>query len=321
MNTYLQLKKEERLEIALLVKKGYSMRSIASVLKRSHSTVSREVHRNRVRGLYDPQKAQHKHYVRKKYKRYQSMKIVRNMKLREYIHTHLKKGWSPEQVAGRIAKESGLEKISSPSIYKYVRSVYGRQLEHELSLAKKKRKKKHQQKVTKLEDRLFVDQRPKQAQKRKTSGHWEADFIVSGKGYGNHSLLVLHERKSRYTKITKLSGRTVKNVEDSLVKMTKEIKNTNFSTLTIDNDIAFQKHTQLSTLLKTPIYFTHPYHSWEKGGVENVNRLIRRFVPKGCDIKRYSKKEIKEIEDWLNTTPRKILNFSTPQEVYEERNY
>ena len=207
--------------------------------------------------------------------------------------------------------------MSAPTIYKYIRSPYGRQLEYELDLAKKRRNRanrKWQRKVTSLEDRVFIDQRPEATNDRSQYGHWEADFIVSGKAYGNTSLLVLHERVSRYTMITKITARTVKNVEDVLIEALPFIGR--FKSLTLDNDIAFRRHKDLSNFINAPIYFCQPYHSWEKGGVENANRLIRRYVPKGCDISKYSQKEIWDIQHKINDMPRKVLGYQTAKEVF-----
>jgi len=328
MAYYKHINKVERSEIHILLKKGYSDTEIANAIGRHRSTVHREKERNRLkddgrtpaerRGIYDARSAQAKAYARRKYAKYQCMRIVEDMKLREYIHTKLlDDNWSPEQIAGRLAQEAGLQQVSAPTIYKYIRSPYGRQLEYDLQLAKKKRdksKKKWQKKVTQLEDRVFIDQRPEAANERTQFGHWEADFIVSGKQYGNTSLLVLHERVSRYTLIAKIEARTVKEVEDVFIEVLPGIGN--FKSLTLDNDIAFQKHTQLSKLIDAPVYFCQPYHSWEKGGVENANRLIRRFVPKGCNIADYSQREIWDIQHWMNDLPRKILGFKTAKEIY-----
>ena len=248
------------------------------------------------------------------------MRIVEDVKLREYIETKLLiDEWSPEQIAGRLAHEAGLKKVSAPTIYKYIRSPYGRQLEYELALVKKKRqsgKPKWQCNVTALKDRIFIDQRPEAANARAQFGHWEADFIVSGKQYGSPSLLVLHERVSRYTLIAQVAARTVKEVEDVFIEALPAIGN--FQSLTLDNDIAFQKHLQLSNLIQAPIYFCQPYHSWEKGGVENVNRLIRRYVPKGCNIAAYTEREIWDIQHKLNGKPRKILGYKTATEVFTQ---
>ena len=300
----------------MLIKRGYSVGEIAQELGRHRSSIYREIRSNMVLGIYDARKADHKAYVSRKYAKYQAMRIITDMKLREYIDKALiDHDWSPEQIAGRIAKETGMQPVSSPTIYKYIRSSYGRQLEYELSLARKKRSARHQRKVTQLEGRVFIDKRPEAVNMRMQYGHWEADFIVSGKAYGTSSLLVLHERVSRYTLIRKIQGRTVAEVEDALVEMVTGIGP--FKTLTIDNDIAFARHFKLSELLGVPIFFPHPYHSWEKGGVENVNRQIRRYIPKGCDISRYTDKEISKVQYLINHKPRKILGYETAAEMYE----
>lgn len=128
------------MEIGILLRKGYKVSDIALVIGRHPSTVYRELQRNTVSGEYISSKADHKSYVRRKYSKYQAMSIVGDMKLREFIETRLLDDhWSPEQTAGRLAHEAGLQQISAPTIYKYIRSPYGRKLEYELDLAKKKR--------------------------------------------------------------------------------------------------------------------------------------------------------------------------------------
>lgn len=303
--------------MSILLQKGYSVADIAHELGRHRSSVYRELRRNTVAGEYRSDKAHHKAYVNRKYSKYQAMRIVKDMKLREYIETKLLiEDWSPEQIAGRLASEAGLEPVSAPTIYKYIRSPYGRQLERQLQLAKKKRTKKHQHKVTQLENRIFIDKRPTAASDRSQFGHWEADFIVGGKKHGSTSLLVLHERVTRYTLIAKITARTVRQVEDVFTEALPVIGN--FKSLTLDNDIAFQKHARLSELIKAPVYFCQPYHSWEKGGVENANRLIRRYIPKGSDIAQYSPHEIQDIQNWMNNLPRKVLRFKTAKELFLE---
>lgn len=315
MAHYKHIQKTERMEIGILLRKGYSLTDIATELGRHRSSLYRELKRNTVAGSYVSGKAQHKAYVRRKYSKYQAMRIIGDVKLRDYIDTHLRLHWSPEQIAGRLAHEAGLKPVSSPTIYKYIRSAYGRQLEYELQLAKKKRSRKSQRNVTALEDRVFIDERPEAANVRAHYDHWEGDFIVGGKQYPKASLLVLHERVSRYTYVRKIQARTTAQVERTLAEAIRLLGP--FKSLTLDNDIAFQRHARLSALLNAPIYFCQPYHSWEKGGVENANRLIRRFVPKGCNIASYSSQDIARIEEWLNTTPRKILGYRSAMEVME----
>lgn len=201
--------------------------------------------------------------------------------------------------------------MSTKGIYKYIASVYGRRLEPHLAYKGRKKKSHSRPKVTQLKDRVFIDQRPKIVDARDRFGDWEGDFIVSGRD-GSGALLVLHERKARYALIRKIDAPSIELVHRYLTEMTGSII---MNTLTLDNDILFRKHAEVSRILGVPVYFCHPYHSWEKGGVENTNKLIRRYVRKGSDISRLSDEHVKEIQDRLNTRPRKCLKFKTPVEM------
>lgn len=311
MKTYTHLSLIERAEVEILRSKGYSQRDIGKVLDRNSATVCRELKR-KVNGEYVARKAHHKAYVKRKYSKYQGMKIREDMKLEQYITKYLKHGWSPEQISGRIAEECMLPKVSHTSIYSWLRSVHGRKLEAELKKLKRKRSKKTRKKVVQLEGRIFIDERPKSVDTREYFGDWEGDFIVSGKG-SKAALLVLHERKSRYVLIRKVKHKTTKEVEDTLVDMIKPL--TNFKSLTLDNDVSFVHHQKISEELGAPLFFCHPYASWEKGGVENSNLYLRRWIPKRSDISKWSEEEIQDLEFWMNSLPRKVLGYSTPEEV------
>jgi len=255
---YSHITKTERLEIAVLKRKGYSLREIARVLKRSPGTLSEEIKRNSTNGSYEPTKAHHKAYVKRKYSKYQGMKIVENNQLRAYVEERLKEDWSPEEIAGRLKKvDQEIKYASRGAIYKFVSSVYGRLFEKHLRYHGKKRKPAGSQKVARLPDRIFIDQRPKIVEKKGRFGDWEGDFIVSGKN-GRGALLVLHERKSRYLLIRKLINVTAKGVYQFIWEMTGGYI---VNTLTLDNDIVFRKHQQLSQLLRAQVYFCRPYHS------------------------------------------------------------
>lgn len=314
---YHHIKKAERLEIAILLNKGYSLRDIAKVLGRSPNTILREIKINSVNGIYDPRKAHHKAYVKRKYSKYQGMKIVQNPELREYVENHLKEDWSPEEISGRLKNiERDITYASQRVIYKFIYSLYGRNLEGHLRY-KGKRKKGKRERITKLKNRTFIDKRPEIISKRERFGDWEGDLIVSGKS-SKGVLIVLYERKAMYTKIKRILSRNCNIINQYIKEMTGGF--ICFNSLTIDNDISFSKHEELSELLRAPVFFCHPYHAWEKGGVENINKLIRQYVPKGSDISKYSDKEIEEIERKLNTRPRKSLGYKTPLEVMRENN-
>jgi IS30 family transposase len=310
---YKHIKKAERLEIAILLKKGYKLREIARVLERSVGTLSDEIRNNSVDEIYDPHKANHKAYVKRKYSKYQGMKVVSDKDLRNYVEEKIIEGWSPETISGRITEvDTNLKHISPKGIYKFVYSPYGRVLENYLPYHGKK-KKSSSSKSIKIDGRVFIDQRPKIVLNRQRFGDWEGDFIVSGKT-GKGVLLVLHERKGRYAVIRKIESPTIEAVHNLLSLISKEFF---INTLTLDNDIIFRRHQELSRLLGAPIYFCHPYHSWEKGGVENTNKLIRRYIPKSSDISQYSEEYIQAVQDKLNNRPKKCLSYKTPLEVME----
>jgi IS30 family transposase len=241
------------------------------------------------------------------------------MKLREYITHHLKLWWSPEEVSGRIWSEIGLHRIWKSSIYNYLRSAHGQLLAMDLDLEKiKKRKKKEKIQIEwgmKLEDRIFIDKRPTSIDERLHFWDWEGDFIVSPK-WKKWSLVVLHERKSRFVMIRKIESRTINEVHATIHRMLRIIQTCN--SLTLDNDIAFRRHQELSEIIQAPIYFCHAYHSWEKWWVEFSNRLIREFIPKWTDISKVDEDYILNLEVALNNRPRKILSFRTPLEIMQE---
>ena len=163
-----------------------------------------------------------------------------------------------------------------------------------------------------IEGRTFIDDRPKSVAKRRYFGDWEADFIVSGRR-GSGALLVLVERKSRYVIIVKLLDRKVATINfilDRLIGAQLYVRS-----VTIDNDVCFRHHEQMSKILRAPVFFCHPYHSWEKGSVEKMNQMIRRFIPKGTDIAKVSLKKIAWVQEILNGRPYECLGFYTPAEV------
>lgn len=311
---YEHIKKAERIEIALLLKKGYSYGDIAGVLERNKSSISREVKENSVNGVYDAEMANHKAEVNRLYSKYQGMKIVGRNDLRNYVDDKLFLDWSPEQISGRLKEiDTSLPYASFRVIYKYIDSSYGRLLERQLRYKGKQRKGKPRTKVAQLEDRIFIDKRPKIVANKGRFGDWEGDFIVSGKS-GHGVLLVLHERKSRFALVKRIDRPNAELVHRYIFELTGGYI---LNTLTLDNDLVFRKHKELSKILGAPVYFCHPYHSWEKGGVENTNKLIRQYVPKSSDISKYSDEYIQIIQNKLNSRPRKCLQYKTPYETME----
>jgi len=159
----------------------------------------------------------------------------------------------------------------------------------------------------------MIDQRPKKVENRKEFGHYEGDFIESGKD-GKGSLLVIVERKTRYPFLRYLEDRATENVNRAV----REILGDNpIESLTIDNDISFQKHQELSKLIEAEIFFCHPQSPHEKGTIENRNKAIRRYVKKRTDLSTISKETFAFVEEKLRNKFMKCLNFKTPKEVFE----
>lgn len=158
----------------------------------------------------------------------------------------------------------------------------------------------------------MVTERPVHIQEREEFGHYEGDFIVSGK-HGNHALLVLVERKTRRVFIVRVRDRSAKAVNTLIGTLLMGMP---ILSITLDNDISFVKHEELSRLINATVYFTRPYTSQDKGSVENRNKGIRAFVPKGCDISRVSDETISQAETHLNTRYMKCLGWRTPREAW-----
>lgn len=305
--------KSDRSEIEILLGKKFSQRKISLALGKSHDAVGYEVRENSVNGFYDAIKTDQKAYVARKYSKYQGMKVNEDDVLETYVREKMHLDWSPEEISGRIKYvDKKIKYASAKAIYKYVYSAFGRLLEKFLRYKGKWKKGRGRQKVTELKDRVFIQNRPKIIEKRRRYGDWEGDFIVSGKN-GSGTLLVLVERKTRYVVIRKLMSRDTQTVNLAIYEMTGGM--VYFNSLTIDNDISFRRHAELSRMLNAPVYFCQPYHSWEKGSVENMNKWIRQYVPKGSDISKLSDEYIDFIEERLNNRPRKCLEFRTPFEV------
>ncbi len=243
------------------------------------------------------------------------MKIVKNPKLREFVEEELLADQSPPNIAGRIKKhEKQLASISKNIIYRYIKSPCGRRIEYHRAKRKNRRRGRRRSPSKQLKDRTFIDKRPEFINKRKRIGDTEADFLLSGKS-GRGIILNITDRKSRAPFLEQINIINIENVHAAFKKIKKRFPE--LRTITSDNDLLLQRHKELERLLRVKIYFCHQYHSWEKGTVENTNGYIRRDVPKGSDISRYSKQFIRSIEIKLQRRFMDCLNHLTPYEVIE----
>lgn len=234
-------------------------------------------------------------------------KIRQNNRLEEYITEKLRAGWSPEQVAGRWSKEQD-GSIARCSIYRYLHSSFGWKLKRHLPHRGKKWKRGKKQEKVLIPHRTWIDARPRIIGERKRFGHYEGDTIVSRRG-DKTSLLTILEKMSRYLLVEKVANKQSEQIQQTIAAT---ISGLPIYTITFDNGVEFAHHYKLSC----DTYFCHPYSSWEKGQVEYANRLIRRFFPKKTLLKNISQEQLQIAIEKINNTPRKCLNWNTPQEVF-----
>lgn len=303
MAKYTQLCFEERIQIELLKRSGVSIRGIGRLLKRSPNTISRELREKHVRGVYLPRKAHHKTYYRRHLSKRQCLKVGKNPYLSQFVDTHVRQRWSPERMAGYLRCIG--HHVSTKAIYRF---VYRRSLDdYLLYRIRRKRNKRHRTQW--CDGRRYIAQRPS----IQTSGHFEADFVVSS--HNQYALLVVVDKHTRRTWIERIHNRKHAVVTRAFTAI---FRNINVKTLTLDNDISFSHWRTLESTLRTTIYFTHPYRSWEKGLVENTNRWIRLFIPKRSDLSLVSPSKIQQSLQYLNEIPRQCLGYRTATEVYQQ---
>lgn len=311
---FFHIKFKDRIVIDALFSQGFKKKKIAERIGKSKNAVGYEILTNSVNKKYNAEKANFKAYQKRWIARRNVMKVATDKELRNYVETALQKFWSPEGISGRIKfVDTHIPYAGKDAIYKFVKRGCGKNLEEFLWYKGKKKKAENQKSKSDLKDRVFIEKRPKIVGKRGRYLDWEGDFIVSGKD-GSGALLVLVERKSRYVLIFKLYDRKIKTIND-ILKLVFGSGQLLCQSLTIDNDICFKQHKQMSAIIGAPIFFCHPYHSWEKGSVEKVNQLIRRFVQKKSDISKISEEKIQWVQNILNNRPLKCLGFYTPAET------
>lgn len=236
-----------------------------------------------------------------------------NTELQAFVEEKLYDDQSPENIAKRIKKhEKHLPSVSKDSIYRYIKSVYGRRIEYHRSKRKSRRWSRRKRSKEKLKDRKFIDERPKIVGKRRRVGDAETNFLVSGKS-GKGVILNVSDRKSRAPFLEKITNPTLNDVTLAFLRIQKRFPE--LKTITTDNNLLLQHHKELEKILNITIYFCHPHSSWEKGTVENINRQIRKDVPKGSDISKCSKQFIRKIESKLQRKIYACLNHFTPLEI------
>lgn len=324
---YKHLTIQERETIQLMLWKKKSIRAIAQKINRPPSTVSREIKRNMDsigRRRYNPRGA-HERALEKRKSRGRKDRL-KNVRVRNYAITHLKKKWSPEQIAGRIQSDIN-EKISHEAVYQYIyyqihRDGYGllKPKCEDLRVYLRRKKKRRTHKGIRRCQRCFkpkgtiIDERPAIVEERKRIGDWESDTVES-KDY-KPGINTLVERQTGLVFISKLFNKTSKATTTAIVSRLNFLPPKAKQTITFDNGTENSNWQELERKTNIKTFFCHPYHSWERGTNENTNGLIRDYFPKKTDFTKIPNEEIKRVEHELNTRPRKRLNYKTPLEVF-----
>ena len=269
---------------------------------------------------YLPDRAQMK-YEEKRRKAKTSYPL-KNPFIYTYVHEHLKFGWSPEIISGKLKEDHG-QKISPECIYQYIYSKRARdkgfRLWEWLTRSHKKRRKKTGRKTrrTLIPNRIDIGQRPATVDTRERTGDWEGDTIF-GRGKGS-ALGTFNERKSRIIRIRKLKKKTAKEMERAASRAFSGEPEEFRLTMTMDNGSENTRHEAISKKTGLTIYFARPYHSWERGSNERGNGMIRRYYPKKTNFDNISEKEIMLVQELINNRPMKCLGWKTPNEVYQEQ--
>lgn len=321
--SYQRLTMEERIQIEKLLSHNKSYSEIARELKRHKSTISREISRitsTDYSSYYSQQDADENAMCRK----YGKSKILLNSKLESIVISKLGKYWSPEQICAYLKRKfkSSSMHVSHESIYLYIYLHSKKELKQFLiSHLRQKRSlqgnvRRGKDKRTTIVDPIRIDERPLEVLGREIPGHWEGDLIM---GKNSESMIgTLVERTTRAIILVKLRSKNATSVRKAFEREFKVLPEQLKKSLTYDNGTEMAQHKEFTKHTKVQVYFTHPYSPWERPTNENTNGLLRDYFPKGTDLSKFTRSQLKKIQDEVNERPRKVLNWETPKDVFKK---
>lgn len=299
-----------------MLKDGHSMRTIASAIGKNASTVSRELSRNcdRRSGSYGAGLAQRKKQTRKNSKAHA---VVFTDEMKQYVKGLLMQKYSPEQIVG-ISERNGVPCVSHETIYRWIwmeKKTKAGMLHTHLRNRGRRYRKRGSAKDSRgiIPARVDISQRPQQVEKRERLGDFEIDLII-GVGHKG-ALITMNDRATGLVYIRKVSGKGAEEVAEKAIETLRPLTPM-LKTMTADNGKEFAAHQTIAKELELDFYFATPYHSWERGSNENLNGLIRQYVPKQTDITKLSETYITFVENEINNRPRKRFGFLSPNQVF-----
>lgn len=329
---YKQLTSAQRYTISVMRQNGFTLQAIADELnrieeesalergeaipekKRNASTISRELRRNRTKtGKYNPKTAHEMAMERRE-------RIVRNTALKPGVLEHAikllkEKRWSPEQVSGYLKKKD--VKISTERIYQEIRKdpALEKYCHHKMKYRRHQHKPYATAGKSLIPDRNSIHDRPAEAD-GKRFGDWEMDLVI---GAGQKSaVLTVIERSQNMFMQSKLPSRRPDDVAQAVIRLLRPYKK-HVLTITTDNGIEFRNHKDIAKALDCTVYFADPYCSGQKGAIENANKILREFFPKGTDFRLVTQEELNKVQYQINDRPRKKLGFSSPKIEFFKR--
>jgi IS30 family transposase len=313
MKYYYQLTMVQRYQIEALIKEGVSKSCIAKSMSVHRSTIYREIKRNSIDGEYKAEYAQIATRLRYQKKK-KNLRFTKEHK--KYILTHLKEGWSPEQISGRMELD-GLSRLSHETIYRFIYKEIRKGKKLGEYLRHKNRKYKSRKGIYEYRGKISrakpICQRPAAVENKERIGDFEADTII-GKNH-KEAIVTLVDRHSKFTLMQKVVSKEAFDVSRAILKLLKPLQGI-VKTITSDNGKEFAYHQEIERKLNAFFYFAEPYKSWQRGLNEHTNGLIREYIPKKTDFSNVSNRDIVTIQDRLNHRPRKVLGYKTPYEVF-----
>lgn len=333
------LNRDERIQIEGLLKAKRVPSEIAALLGRDVRTIERETKRGTVErihtdlsrsAVYSADRGQDVHDLNATAKGPQ-LKLGAHYKAVEFIHQQIvEERCSPEVVAHRMDEQKHGCSVCAKTLYSYIDQGLIEGVSNESLWEKRKRRKRRRKTIVRRSKkhparRKSIEKRPEEAEERSVFGHWEIDLVVGGKDAAKPVLMTLTERKTRKILIRKLADKTQQSVLNALAGIERSMGagafRMIFKSITADNgseflDVEAMETSALSRKQRTQLFYAHAYASWERGSNENGTRIIRRFIAKGKDISTFSRERIRQIEEWINNYPRKILQFQTAEERY-----
>ena len=314
----------EREDVSRALVAGHSIRSIASMLGRAPSTISREIGRNGGAGDYRASRADQSAWDRAH--RPKACKLALHPTLAKQVADKLQQQWSPEQIAGwlkRTYPDDASCQVSHETIYRTLfiqsRGALKKELLAHLRRTRAIRRSRHHTQKTadhgRISDTVSIRERPASVEDRAVPGHWEGDLLC---GSGNSQIATLVERSTRYVMLVKVDRKDTQTVVDALIRTARRLPNELYKSLTWDRGKEMADHRRFTLATDIQVYFCDPQHPWQRGSNENTNGLLRQYFPKGLDLSTFSQAKLNSVARQLNERPRKTLEFETPIERYRQ---